>query len=51
MPKQVICNGKLFNIDSQGRRVWLETPPGEVLTDIHYDQKRAELWPKLWKEK
>jgi hypothetical protein len=46
--KQVICNGKLFEIDSQGRRVWLETPPPAVLDDIHCDQRRAEWWPLVW---
>jgi hypothetical protein len=49
MPKQVTCNGLPFAIIN-GQRVWLTTPPPEVLADIHYDQARAKAWPKLWKE-
>lgn len=47
-PKQVICNGKLFEIDIQGRRVWLDEPPPHIKDEILYDQHLAERWPHLW---
>jgi hypothetical protein len=47
MLKQVTCNGLPFAIIN-GRRVWLTTPPPDVLADIHYDQKRAANWQRMF---
>jgi len=37
--KRVTCNGRQCTI-VDGQRVWLETPPGDALADIHYDQQQ-----------
>jgi hypothetical protein len=46
MMKVVTCNGKQFAIIN-GQRVWLETPPPDVLADIRYDQHRAANWQRM----
>jgi hypothetical protein len=50
--KQVTCNGKLFEIDQLGRRVWLECPPPDVEADIRHDQRFADWWEwnRFWRE-
>jgi hypothetical protein len=47
MLREVTCDGLPFAIIN-GQRVWLATPPPDVLADIHYDQHRAQAWKRLF---